>query len=141
MLPCVVNSHLSLSSPLQIHIKLRSTTTKDFPDTSSELEGNEPVGLAAPDFITSIFLLIGMSFDSYGYSCNALHFFGLLSDPSFADFVKEVAEVNSSYSEPTKPVPRGLKRVRIEGEGGDDPHVATTGAAAPGGEYQDHQSE
>ena len=64
---------------MQIHIKLRSTTTKDFPDTSSELEG--------------------MAFDSYGFSCNALHFLGLLSDPSFADFIREVIEVNASYRE------------------------------------------
>lgn len=73
-----------------------------------------------------------MSYDSYGYSCNALHFLGLLSDPAFADFVKEVAEVNASYSNAEKAgTAIGRKRARTE-----EVNSFPGGAAAPGGEYQ-----
>lgn len=63
-----------------------------------------------------------MTYDSYGYSCSALHLIGLLSDPSFADFVKEVSEVNASAAEETKKgeTSSGSKRRRSEDHAGDE---------------------
>lgn len=43
-----------------------------------------------------------MSYDSYGFSCSALHFVQLLQSPGFSGFVKEVAEVDAAYKEEAK---------------------------------------
>jgi hypothetical protein len=56
-----------------VHIKLKSTTNKEGPDTSNAVDG--------------------LLYDGYGYSVTLDHFLGLLRCPKLVTFVEEVREI------------------------------------------------
>jgi hypothetical protein len=66
-------------SLFQLHIKLKSSTNKEGPDTSSSTDG--------------------LCYDPYGYGCGLLHFLGLLGSGDFQRFVNDTREIVDSADE------------------------------------------
>jgi hypothetical protein len=94
-----------------VHIKLKSTTNKDGPDTSNAVDG--------------------LVYDGYGYSCTLDHFLSLLRNPKLQTFVREVREIvacptEEELSRVTRRALRGSRVARAEEEEADTAEAPAT---------------